>query len=391
MTQTPVSWRGVSDDVLEARPPDVPSAARGRRSPARSSASRATRRRSTVSATATSGSTGEGGSFVLKVGNPADAAGTVEMQVLAMEHALTADPGLPIARPRRTVDGRPTGSVAIDGVEHAVQLVAFIDGDALPARPCDPDDAPLDRCRRGASRPGARRVLPSARATAPCSGTSPGCRSSVPSSPTSRRNAARSSSVPSTATKTSSSLSLAFVPLSTIHGDVNPGNLLVCRRRPRARGGHRRLRRSRPHADGDRPCDRRRLPGLRQRPPARPARRGRDGVPRDQAAHGCRSFGSIPELAAARMAQSLLISAWRAELHPDNVDYILADAEDCFATLALLDEHDPAALAASLAEACGVRGAADLAASPRAWRCGAARLGPALSLELRRPRAPRVG
>ena len=59
-------------------------------------------RRSTASATGTSGSTAMGGSFVLKVGNPADPAGVVEMQVLAMEHALRADAALPIAQPRRT-------------------------------------------------------------------------------------------------------------------------------------------------------------------------------------------------------------------------------------------------------------------------------------------------
>ena len=102
------------------------------------------------------------------------------------------------------------------------------------------------------------------------------------------------------------------------------------------------------------------------------------------------SFGYVPELAAARMAQSLLISAWRAELHPDNVDYILADADDCFATLALLDQHDPAALASSLADACGVqvRPPASLAAS---LALREARLGPALSLSYDEPDPARVG
>ena len=92
----------------------------------------------------------------------------------------------------------------------------------------------------------------------------------------------------------------------------------------------------------------------------------------------------VPELAAARMAQSLLISAWRAELHPDNVDYILADADDCFATLALLDQHGPAALADRLAEACGVRvSPPESLAVSLALR--EARLGPALSLSYDEP------
>ena len=92
----------------------------------------------------------------------------------------------------------------------------------------------------------------------------------------------------------------------------------------------------------------------------------------------------VPELAAARMAQSLLISAWRSELHPDNLDYILADAEDCFATLTRLDEHDPAALADALAEACGVlrRPHPSLDESLALRR---ARLGPALSLSYDEP------
>ena len=142
-------------------------------SPARSSASRATRRHSTVSATATSASTAAGGSFVLKVGNPADAAGTVEMQVLAMEHALTADPGVPIAHPRRTVDGRPTGSVTIEG-DRARRSARRVHRrrrtcrPALQAPPCAARSVPPWRVSTRRS-PGSR----TRSRTAPCSGTSP--------------------------------------------------------------------------------------------------------------------------------------------------------------------------------------------------------------------------
>jgi 4-aminobutyrate aminotransferase-like enzyme len=57
----------------------------------------------------------------------------------------------------------------------------------------------------------------------------------------------------------------------------------------------------------------------------------------------------------------------------------MADAEDCLATLVRIEEHDPAALAAALAEACGVsaRAHATLAQTMALRR---ARLGPALSL-----------
>ena len=77
----------------------------------------------------------------------------------------------------------------------------------------------------------------------------------------------------------------------------------------------------------------------------------------------------VPELAAARMAQSLLISAWRAELHPDNVDYILADADDCFATLALLDAARSGGARVLAGRGMRCAGRSRPSASPRAWRC----------------------
>ena len=71
------------------------------------------------------------------------------------------------------------------------------------------------------------------------------------------------------------------------------------------------------------------------------------------------------------MAQSVLISAWRAELHPDNIEYILADQEDCFATLARIDDRGAATLAAALADACGMPRRAHGLARRRASRSGA--------------------
>ena len=135
--------------------------------------------------------------------------------------------------------------------------------------------------------------------------------------------------------------SLELVPASTIHGDVNPGNLL---------------------ADSDDPD---RVAGIVDFGDLVHARTVID--PAIAAAY--QAFGSddpldplvevvtayhsvrpltaaevelIPDLAAARMAQSVLISAWRAELHPDNIEYILSDQEDCLATLARLDERGSA-------------------------------------------------
>ena len=376
MTQTPVSWPGVSDDVLEARAPDVTTklatgiarsafGVEGEATPLDGERDRNFR----IDA--------EGGSFVLKVGNPAEAAGTVEMQVLAMEHALTADPELPIARPRRTVDGRPTGSVTIDGVEHAVQLVALIDGISLPTGPASPSTrrsigaavARLDQALVGFSHPLANRALLWDVARLPQLGDR------LAYLATDRRELVERYLERYVAVVEPS---LASVATSTIHGDVNPGNILVSRDDPERVAGivdFGDLVRTRTVID---PAIAAAYQAFRGADPLDPL------VEVVTAYHAIRPLSAaelrlVPELAAARMAQSLLISAWRAELHPDNVDYILSDAEDCFVTLALLDQHDPAALASSLAEACGVtiRPSVSLTVSLALRQ---ERLGPALSL-----------
>ncbi len=377
----PVSWRGVSHDVLEARPPEVSTELAAAVALSVFSVDGA--------ATALDGERdrnfridGAEGSFVLKVGNRAEPAGVVEMQVLAMEHALRADVSLPIAHPRRTIDGRPTGTVAISGVDHAVQLVTFIEGAPLPPAPPSPSArrsvgaavARLDRALAGFSHPLGRRALLWDVTRLPQ------LRPKLTHLPASRRALVerwidRYEAVIEPA--------LELVPLSTIHGDANPGNLL---------------------ADRD---DRERIAGIVDFGDLVYARTVID--PAVAAAY--QAFGSddpldplvdvltayhsvrplttaeirlVPALAGARLAQSLLISAWRSELHPDNLDYILSDAEDCFATLARLDEHDPSSLASALAAACGVPdGRRPPLGESLALR--RARLGPALSLSYDEP------
>ena len=123
------------------------------------------------------------------------------------------------------------------------------------------------------------------------------------------------------------------MPLSTIHGDANPGNLLVELDDPERVAGivdFGDLVHTRTVID---PAIAAAYQAFGSDDPLDPL------VDVLTAYHAVRPLTAaelelVPDLAAARMAQSLLISAWRAELHPDNVDYILADAEDCFATLA---------------------------------------------------------
>jgi len=371
----------VSNDVLEARPPEVSTelavevartvfGVEGEATPLDGERDRNFR------------IDGGEGSFVLKVGNPADPAGVVEMQVLAMEHAIRADATLPIARPRRTVDGRPTGAVEITGVDHAVQLVTFIDGAALPPGPPSPSArrsvgvavARLDQALAGFSHPLARRTLLWDVTRLP------ELRPKLAHIAADRRGLVerwldRFDAVIAPA--------LELVQSSTIHGDINPGNLLADLDDPERVAGivdFGDLVHARTVID---PAIAAAYQAFGSDDPLDPL------VDVLTAYHAVRPLTAaelelVPDLAAARMAQSLIISAWRAELHPDNVDYILADAEDCFATLARLDEHDPAVLAAALPEACGVlrRPYASLAES---LALRSARLGPALSLSYDEP------
>ena len=371
----------MSTDVLEARPPDVSTdlaeriAAEtfgldGQAAPLDGERDRNFR------------IDGDEGSFVLKVGNPADPAGVVEMQVFAMEHALRADPGLPIAFPRRTLDGLLTGVAVIDGADHALQLVSLLDGVTSTPGEAGPTGrraigevvARLDSALAGFSHPltdrgllwDVTRFLD--------------LRPKLDHVATDRRAlVAHALDLYETVVEPA----LALVPRSTIHGDINPANILVAATDPDVVTGI---------VDfGDL---------VHARTVMNPAiaaayQAFRCDDPRDPlievltAYHEHRQLTLtelelVPYLAAARMAQSLLISSWRAELHPDNVAYILADAEDCFETLARIIEANPAELADALAMACGVgRPARASRADSLALR--RARLGPALSLSYDEP------
>lgn len=54
----------------------------------------------------------------------------------------------------------------------------------------------------------------------------------------------------------------------------------------------------------------------------------------------------LPLLAVSRLVQSLIISSWRAFVHPENRDYILLHAEPIWQTLRLLDTDNPERLIA---------------------------------------------
>lgn len=71
------------------------------------------------------------GSFVLKVSNSAEAPGTIDMQTKAMLHIAVADPELPIARVCPTAEGRPWSVLERNGRRHLIRLVTFLEGSEL--------------------------------------------------------------------------------------------------------------------------------------------------------------------------------------------------------------------------------------------------------------------
>jgi 4-aminobutyrate aminotransferase-like enzyme/Ser/Thr protein kinase RdoA (MazF antagonist) len=62
--------------------------------------------------------------------------------------------------------------------------------------------------------------------------------------------------------------------------------------------------------------------------------------------------GLVPDLAVTRLVQSLIISAWRADLHPDNREYILIHAEPIWDSLQRMMELNRPGLAVDLQEMC---------------------------------------
>jgi len=314
--------------------------------------------------------------FVFKVGNPADPPGIVEMQALALEHALTVDPDLPIPHLQRTRDGRPIGRIDADGVTLGVQLVTFLAG-----RPITPGDASptvrralgttvarLDRALAGFAHPlSGRPLLWNVSRLAEL-------RPKLEAVPPERQSlvAAELDRFDEISER------LGHVRRGTIHGDLNPANVFV------------------DPADPDRIAGIVDFGDLVYAPvvcdPAIAASYQAFGCDNPTAAlvdvvcayHAAYPLDPtevelVPALAAARLAQSLLISSWRVEIHPANAAYILSDADDSFETLGRLAELDPGVLAATLLRACGLDRRVSLSFA-QSLELRRARLGPALSL-----------
>ncbi|MGH2357307.1 MAG: aminotransferase class III-fold pyridoxal phosphate-dependent enzyme [Candidatus Limnocylindria bacterium] len=109
----------------------------------------------------------DGARWVLKVSNAAEDPGVVEMEVAAVERIAEVDPALPVPLARRTFDGEPIGRVEAGGATHLVRLLPF-----MPGRTVEPHElderalreigavvARLGHALRGFFHPAAGRVI----------------------------------------------------------------------------------------------------------------------------------------------------------------------------------------------------------------------------------------
>ena len=315
--------------------------------------------------------------YVLKVGNAADRPDALAGQVGAMKHALFADPSLPIPAVIRTTDGAL--SSRFQG--HSVQLVTFIDG----ASPPTPDAPPglrrsigtlagrLSRALRGYDHPALHRELPwdlaQVGALAPLiRDVDPKLRPLIEGVFSRLENLVGDK--------------IGRLGKQAVHGDINLDNVVVD------------------------PSDPERVVGLFDFGDMTWGPR----VFELAIAAAYQSFGAdpitaiaqvaaafhvaetlepaemdlLPDLVAARAAQSILMAVRNVALHPDNADYLGGDYLTMAETLELLLDAEPGEAAARIRSVCGLR-LERSDSSKAALRLRRQRLGPALDLSYDEP------
>ncbi|MCC6618651.1 MAG: aminotransferase class III-fold pyridoxal phosphate-dependent enzyme, partial [Chloroflexi bacterium] len=70
----------------------------------------------------------DGNAWVLKVSNAAEERGVVEMEVAAVERIAAVDPGLPVPVARPSLAGGPIASVEVSGTTHLVRMLPLLPG-----------------------------------------------------------------------------------------------------------------------------------------------------------------------------------------------------------------------------------------------------------------------
>jgi len=291
--------------------------------------------------------------FSLKVVNPAERPSVIEMQQLALNHARDADAALPIPRPIATRDGDLVGSVELKGGVAAVRLLTYLEGTEIPQgfstgrlrKDIGTWLGRLDRALLGFEHPELDREylwdLVRMSAIRPLAHHLPDQRFEFVSKWLDRF---RDDVEPR----------LSAVPNQVIHADFNPWNLLVDSERPESITGLidfgdviRSPRVIDPAIAVAYQC-------FGQEDPARVAA-DLVGAYHQVMVLSEAEIELVPDLVMARLVQSLTIGAWRAELHPENRDYILADAAPAWQAMLRLDQIGTEAMLRAVAEACEPR------------------------------------
>ncbi len=290
------------------------------------------------------------GDFSLKIANPAERATVLEMQQFALEHVATIDEYIPAPRPVHTRDGSPVGSVEIGGRTSPVRLLTFLPGTAIPRGFSTPLLrgrigvllARLDLALHDFHHPEQKREYLWDVAQMG------GIRSFVHHLSDDRldfvsrwMNHFDASIAPR----------LVDLPHQVIHSDFNPENVLVDPGDPESITGiidFADLIYSPRVID---PASAAAYQCLGVDDPA-PVVAQLVGAYHEVAPLSDAEIGMVADLVTARLVQSLAIGAWRADLHPDNRDYILIHAEPVWNALSTLSGIGAGVLHDAIRETC---------------------------------------
>jgi len=294
------------------------------------------------------------GDFSLKIANPAERAAVVEMQQLAIEHAVAVDPRLPVPRPIRTRDGSLVESVEIDGRTCAVRLVTFLGGTTIPSG----FSTPLLRSRLGTQ--SARLDLALHDFRHPEQDREflwdivqmAGIRAH-----THHLADDRSEFVSSWLERFYDEIEprLTGLPRQVIHSDFNSENVLVDPDDPESITGVidfadviRSPRIIEPAVAAAYQCFGADDPGV-------VVAELIGAYHSVSPLHGA-EIGLVPDLVMARLVQSITIGAWHADLHPNNREYLLLNSEPAWKALVELSRLGTDVIRTAVRDACAAVG-----------------------------------
>lgn len=296
--------------------------------------------------------TDEGTRVVVKVSNSAEDPGVLAMENAAMEHVRRVDPGLAVPRLLRTTASAATANVeAADGREHAMRVVSVLPGQAADTHPLPHGfaaehgrwTARLAAALQGFFHPaGGRAIEWDPRRVEEL-------RSHVDSLPAAGRGqvahvldrvagvAARTDGLPSSVLHADVTMSNVLVDGEGVTGIVDFGDMHHTARVCDAAIALTSLLRVVAQL-GEDPwlASAAFLEGYQRVCPLEPA-----------------EVAVLPDLVLARLAATVLISAWRAPENPDNVEYLTLLDRGSWLMLETLTQTDPDGLTARFARLCG--------------------------------------